>query len=82
MAARELWRTPLFQDMMSVLQKSRPQAFPIRGDKVDSVAALIDLGMRNGYDTCLAMLESLVNDPPKAPAHIDADYGTAEDEQS
>lgn len=75
---RQLLATPLFREIMAVLQSCIPYGYPLRGGEVTEVQGLIELGRVQGYQDCLYLLRSLGEFEPPPAAPVEATFENEE----
>lgn len=77
--AQELFKHPLFRDLLAVLMNAQPA---LSREKVDPA---FELGRRVGFDDLRRVLMTLPKFPEQPPPEIEADYGAVlqgEEEES
>jgi len=67
-----------FAFVLSVVDNQQPSAFPFRGQQISAIECAIELGRREGYRDCQAVLLALRQFPVKAAEEIPADYDNTE----
>lgn len=74
-AARELYKTQLFQDILGVLHSRIPSGYPLRGENITDTQAAIQLGRMLGYMDALDVINVLTIYKDQIPPEIEPDYG-------
>jgi hypothetical protein len=77
-AARDLWKHPVFQDILSIARNAQPRGYPPRGVPINSTMAAVELGRCQGYLDCLGIIEATVDIPPEPTPDIPSDFGAEE----
>jgi len=67
-------QSPEFAYVLSVVDNQQPSAFPLRGQKISDIECAVELGRREGYRDCQAVLFALRHFPVKVAEEIPADY--------
>lgn len=75
--AQELFRHPIFRDLLAVLTNARPQVPETA--RQNPTSASVCLGTQLGYQQCLSVLFSLPISEEISSSPIEADYGASEE---
>jgi hypothetical protein len=67
-----------FAYVLSVISSCQPTGFPIRGQAVTDTQCNVELGRKEGYADCYALLLSLRQFPKAATEEIEANYDDTE----
>jgi len=68
--AQELFKTPLFLDLVGMLSNVRP----VQNGPVDATTSAILLGQRIGHDQVIATILAAAISPPAPPVDVPIDY--------